>query len=210
MSENEVHESEVSEAETPPQTEQEWEDFGHHLEAHIRETIGGWVGAGPDDDWQTVGRLMEANFRGRMAEMVGAAPGEEQEKVTWDDIGAKVDNRMRQIVGGWAGAEPEDDWATVGQKTDAKIRAAMSKAVRAEPAEEGQAATWDEIGSRIEANIRQGIGGWVGAEPDAGWETIGDRIGEELRRIFGRAKEETPPPQKKTQVPISGGEEKEE
>lgn len=191
------------EAPKPPEGGRAVEDVVNDVEADIRRTIGGWVGASPDDDWDTIGRLMEANFRGRVAALVGVEPGEPQSEVTWDDIGTKIDRSLRQTFGGWAGAKPEDDWETVGEKMEEGIRESVGEAVGEE-----EPASWETIGQRIETNVRREIGGWVHAGPDADWQTIGDMYGERLRALFGiKAAEESPAPEKKTQVPISGDEE---
>lgn len=196
----------MSEQPETPKSGRTAEEIVHDIESDIRRTLGGWVGAKPDDDWDTIGRMMEANFRGRIAEFFGVEPGAEKSEVTWDDIGSKVNHDLRKAIGGWAGAKPDDDWKAVGEKVDEKIRASAGEAAGAKPAGAEGTASWEEIGKKIEANLRRGLGSWVNADPDADWDAIGNLYAERIRKAFGVKGEEAPAPEKKAQVPISGEE----
>jgi hypothetical protein len=63
---------------------------------------------------------MEGKIR---REMVTGLGGELDE--SWDQIGRRIERRIKVGLGGWAGAEPEDGWAAGGRKVEAKIRASL-------------------------------------------------------------------------------------
>jgi hypothetical protein len=58
---------------------------------------------------------------------VGGEPDE-----SWDQIGKRVERRVRVGLGKWAGVEPEDDWDTVGRKMEDKIKAALREWLKEE------------------------------------------------------------------------------
>ncbi|MCW3135797.1 MAG: hypothetical protein N2V77_02505 [Canidatus Methanoxibalbensis ujae] len=60
-----------------------------------------------------------------------------------------------------------------------KIRGQIAKGVGAETGAE-----WDEIGRRIEFQVKAGLGKWAGTAPEDDWATIGDKIGAKIQKIL--------------------------
>ncbi len=221
-------------ASTPPKTERPVEEMGHKIEGEIRDFIAKLVGAAPDDDWDTIGRMVDASFRNRIAQVFNAKPVEEQEEASWEDIRITVDVQLRETLGGWAGAERGDDWRTVGEKIDTKIRTLLhgafgktekkpaeadavdvsedvsEEATEAETVEEAEPDSWEKVGGDIEHKVRKEVGRWAGAEPEAGWESIGALFADKFRNVFSGVKDAgRSASEAKTQVPISDEEEAE-
>lgn len=40
----------------------------------------------------------------------------------WEEIGRKVEAKIRRRVGDWASAEPDEDWAVIGKKAEDKLK----------------------------------------------------------------------------------------
>lgn len=40
----------------------------------------------------------------------------------WEEIGAKVETKLRRKIRDWAEAEPDEDWKVVGEKAEAKLK----------------------------------------------------------------------------------------
>ena len=40
----------------------------------------------------------------------------------WDEIGRKLEAKMRRLIREWSEAEPDDDWKVVGDKAEAKLK----------------------------------------------------------------------------------------
>jgi hypothetical protein len=40
----------------------------------------------------------------------------------WEEIGAKVERKLRRKIREWAEAEPDEDWKVVGEKAEAKLK----------------------------------------------------------------------------------------
>jgi hypothetical protein len=52
-----------------------------------------------------------------------------QEGATWDEIGHRIEFQVKSGLGNWAGASPEDDWTTVGNKIGAKIEKVIDETI---------------------------------------------------------------------------------
>lgn len=109
-----------------------------------------------------------------------------QPDASWAEIGRQAEGRTKAAFGGWAGASPSDDWDTVGRKIEARIR---ERAARWSGVEQADEARWSEIGRKVNERMRRGLGAPVGAPADADWRTVAsryrERIDADLRRTFG-------------------------
>ncbi|MBC7262565.1 MAG: hypothetical protein H5T63_11215, partial [Chloroflexi bacterium] len=60
-------------------------------------------------------------------------------------------------------------------------------------------ASWEEIGQRVELQVKTGLGKWADASPDDDWVTIGNKIGAKiegiLKEVLGTKKDEERPPE---------------
>jgi len=82
--------------------------------------------------------------------------GREATAEEWEELGRRIEARVKQALGSWAGAEPDDDWEAIGRKMEIRIRAEAAKAVGAEPE-----ADWEAIGEKIEAGIKAKLREWL-------------------------------------------------
>lgn len=41
--------------------------------------------------------------------------------------------------------------------------------------------SWEEIGKRIENQVKSGLGQWAGAETDDDWATVGRKVEEKIK-----------------------------
>lgn len=165
---------------TPPEARDENERIAESVEEQVKAEMGEKAGAAPGASWEETARRIEARIKSEMASWLGV-----RRDAPWSQVGQALESRTKEAFGGWAGATPSDDWETVGRKIDARIRREAAQRTGVE----GEEADWEAIGRQVDRRVRMGLGGWVGAPPDADWRTVAasyrTRVGDEMSQRFG-------------------------
>jgi len=138
-------------AENPQNTD--FDDLDKRIDAKVRRTIAGWVGADENADWK--------------------------------EIGLKADANTRKAIAGWVGTDETADWPTITGKVENRIRLNIASLVHAEPkAEPGTEASWADIGTKVESDVRSWVAGLVGTSQDADWRTISNQVTAKVKDAF--------------------------
>lgn len=164
------------------------EDMGEHLDEEIKETVHDWAENTKGTDYDNLDARIDEKLRKTIAGWVGAA-----EDADWKTIGSKMDARTRAAIAKWVGTDESADWAAISSRIENRTRAGIARLVRAErkPAEgveaESAEASWADIGTKIEHDVRGWVAGVVGTEKDADWQHIGNRMFDHARSTFDKA-----------------------
>jgi hypothetical protein len=167
-------------AEETPKARDENERIAESVEEQVKAEMGEQAGAQPGESWEQTARRIEARMKSEMASWLGV-----RRDASWSEVGQALESRTKEAFGGWAGATPSDDWETVGRKIDARIRREAAQRTGVE----GEEADWEAIAHQVDRRVRTGLGGWVGAPPDADWRTVAGRyrgrVSDEMSQRFG-------------------------
>lgn len=58
------------------------------------------------------------------------------EELEWEEIGRKVEAKIRRKIRLWAEAEPDEDWELVGEKAEQKLKQRLREWVEDDPSDE--------------------------------------------------------------------------
>jgi hypothetical protein len=170
----------MSDNTTPPNPE----DMGDMLDEEIRETVHDWAENPDDTEYEDLDERIDVKLRRTIAGWVGA-----DENAEWKAIGEKMDADTRGAIAGWVGADEGADWPAITSRIENRVRFNMARLVRAQKADEEAEASWGDIGSKIERDVRGWVGTVVGAEDEADWQAIGRQIGEHVSKAFEKVTE---------------------
>ncbi len=175
----------MSDNHTPPRPE----DMGEHLDEELKETVDDWS-RGSDEELDDLSDRIDRKLRRTVASWVDA-----DEDAEWKDIGSQMDAKTRAAIAGWVGVEETADWNTISGRIEQRIRVGMARVFHARPkgtAEEGTPSepepTWNDIGQKIEHDVRGWVAALVGTREDADWQTIGNRVFDQVRAAFDKAR----------------------
>jgi hypothetical protein len=106
----------------------------------------------------------------------GRTMSENNQAPTPEEMGAKLDEEIKETVQDWADNPEATDFDDLDDRIDVKVRRTIAGWVGAD-----EDADWKEVGVKMDANTRQAIAGWVGVEENADWPTITNRIENRIR-----------------------------
>ncbi|MBN1284895.1 MAG: hypothetical protein JXB47_05835 [Anaerolineae bacterium] len=102
-----------------------------------------------------------------------------------EDLGEEIEKQARLAIGSLVGAQPDDDWDTIGRLFEANFRGFIAGIFKTQPTEGEAEVTWDDIGTTADRQLRKTVGGWAGAAEDDDWQTVGTKMDQKLRAWFG-------------------------
>lgn len=160
------------------------DQMGDQLDEELKDTVQEWAEA-QEGDYENLDDRIDQRLRRMVAGWVGA-----EEDADWKAIGTKTDANTRAAVAKWVGAEDDADWGTISGRMENRIRLGVARLVKAQhKAPEGEEApeaeaSWSDIGSKVEHDMRGWIASVVGTEKDADWKTIGDQMMDHVKNAF--------------------------
>jgi hypothetical protein len=163
------------------------EEMGQHLDDEIKETVQDWAANPQGTDYENLDERVDQKLRKTIAGWVGA-----DEAADWKAIGGQMDAKTRASMAKWVGAEEGSDWPTITSRIENRVRTNVARMVKAErPAPESEEASsadasWGDIGTKIERDVRGWVGTVVGTEKDSDWPAIGNRLFDHVRTAFDK------------------------
>jgi len=165
------------------------DEMGDQLDEELKDTVHEWAET-QEGDYEDLDDRIDQRLRRMVAGWVGA-----EEEADWKGIGTKTDANTRAAVAKWVGAEDNADWSTISGRMENRIRLGVARLVKAqhktpegEEAPEAEA-SWGDIGSKVETDMRGWIASLVGTEKDADWKTIGDQMMDHVKTAFDKISE---------------------